>query len=323
MKKLNKREIEMQILKSVYKMDNFKEVIQVEEPDFILKTHSHLKFGVEITEYYYSESNARLRKIPNYFNDLLYHQKYRHKYDKKQLIVDDVSIYTKKGDFKTISKAIVQHLPTRNEYLESLSEAIKTKNKKFEHYNQELNHINLIVAERSTIFVKLEKDNIYQHYFNSEFKNTIIKSPFREIYLLTRLKNESRVYIPLKLILFLSEVYLFGKIMELYSPNYDKPEEVFMRELAEYLLKQGFNDIYLRRVQEKIEIVYAAYGIVFAEESTQIYDYNNFHLPNHMENICEIKSSIFQEEAFVQAETEICTTYTFTTEIAYEINPEV
>ncbi|WP_420768268.1 hypothetical protein ACNR9V_12935 [Parageobacillus thermoglucosidasius] len=82
---MNKKQNEMYILKSVYKTEKYKEVKQIEEPDFIITNHSNIKFGVEVTEYYYSETDARLRKIQNYFQDLINHERYGHKQDKKQL----------------------------------------------------------------------------------------------------------------------------------------------------------------------------------------------------------------------------------------------
>jgi hypothetical protein len=61
-----------------------------ERPDFICKVSDKFEFGVEVTDFYLSESVARLRLIPNYAKDLLTNKAYRHKDDMRRIRVEKV-----------------------------------------------------------------------------------------------------------------------------------------------------------------------------------------------------------------------------------------
>ena len=68
---MDKKDREKSILKMVYNNDRIDEIIDCENPDFkVRNNHQQAFFGVEVTELYYSESNARLRNIPNYLDNL-------------------------------------------------------------------------------------------------------------------------------------------------------------------------------------------------------------------------------------------------------------
>ena len=77
---MSKKEIERKILELVYEVKQYEQITDSECPDFRIKNKGYnSSFGVEITEFYFSESNARLRKIPNYFSEIFDGNQYRHK----------------------------------------------------------------------------------------------------------------------------------------------------------------------------------------------------------------------------------------------------
>ena len=68
---MNKHD-EKNVLRMVYKESEYTIVDGTcEKPDFILKDSSDVVFGVEVTEYFNTESAARLLKVPNYLDKLL------------------------------------------------------------------------------------------------------------------------------------------------------------------------------------------------------------------------------------------------------------
>ena len=66
---MSKKDKELMVLKQIYQDD--KVVITKSEcPDFIINGINE-KFGVEITDYYYNESSARLKNKPGYFESII------------------------------------------------------------------------------------------------------------------------------------------------------------------------------------------------------------------------------------------------------------
>jgi hypothetical protein len=64
------------------------EVIDSERPDFLVRYSADSRiFGVEVTEFYQSDTNARLNRIPGYVSELLDGRDFRRKYDRKVLNV--------------------------------------------------------------------------------------------------------------------------------------------------------------------------------------------------------------------------------------------
>jgi hypothetical protein len=75
-----KKDKERKIFDFVYSDRVLKSVTPNEEPDFKVENKDG-EFGVEITEFYYSHSVARLNNIPTYLTEIIKDRKYRHKDD--------------------------------------------------------------------------------------------------------------------------------------------------------------------------------------------------------------------------------------------------
>lgn len=135
---------EFDILKKIYKIDTFENVVKRENPDFILEHNSGYKFGAEITELYFSESNARIRNIPSYISNILSNRTYKHK--------DDIEKF-KVGKFIVISDGkpdreidgIIQKLPEKDDLIDIIVDVINNKSEKYDNYDAKLGHINLII----------------------------------------------------------------------------------------------------------------------------------------------------------------------------------
>src|SRR4051812_49232933 len=73
---------ERKTLRMVYDEADFELIQEFEKPDFLLRRSSEEPiFGVEVTDFYYSESEARLENIDKYFAELLAGRPHRHKDD--------------------------------------------------------------------------------------------------------------------------------------------------------------------------------------------------------------------------------------------------
>jgi|GEM_PF-2005066 len=277
---LSKEECELYILKLIYKVEEFSIVKKREEPDFELKIISdESTFGVEITEFYFSRSNARLKNIPTYFGEIMNNKRYRHKKDKKVLALNELTLISDKGDEQLI-EGIVEELPTIETYSNLVAETIKIKNKKFENYDNKLNHINLIIYDTENRLIG-ENSRMFCHlFYKQKLKETLRNSPFREIFYITRFDKDKEVWLPLKLIYLVSEIYLLNSFTNckknLKIDKYNNELKLF----GEYLFRKGLKNMFTIETSSSYEIIWGNYGILIqGGNSVIIHDYREHLIP--------------------------------------------
>ena len=104
------------------------EIQETEEPDFLCSLQGNTPFGVEVTEFFMTESDARLCKIHGYASELIKGGNLRHKDDKKIRVEDVVYILgDDPGDERTI-RAIVHDIPPHYESMQYVLYVIEAKN---------------------------------------------------------------------------------------------------------------------------------------------------------------------------------------------------
>lgn len=191
---MNKKDKEREILFKVYQEKLF-DVIEQEEPDFLLKYKSdNSYFGVEITEYYYHGTNARLRNIEGYSLSLLDGGEFLHKKDKTELDVTDITLISNDGT-ETKVKAIAQKYPPYVENVFKIIDLINIKNKKVSHYVKSVRHLNLIINNTEDFLVNFNREHIFGILFIPELVDMILKTYYKEIFLITRIKDNVYIYI--------------------------------------------------------------------------------------------------------------------------------
>ena len=191
-----KKEMEIQILKMIFGDNILYE--ESEQPDFILKYGKNIKHGVEITELYYDNTSARIKK-GRYIKELLDEKKYWHKDDKKKLNVQDVTYYSKEKGYSPIQLPVL-FLPKYNmrDYSKSLKQTIESKNIKLKKYCSDISkNCILVIYDTENPFKKYHEKDIAKQLFATDLSTTIRKSNYEEIYLITEINGRSQ-YIPLK-----------------------------------------------------------------------------------------------------------------------------
>lgn len=272
-----KKKKEIEILSRIYDIAMF-EIQENEEPDFLMKhTNDELYFGVEVTEYYYNETNARMDNVAGYSSSLLDGGDFIHKSDRNELKVTDITLISEAGE-ENIVRAIASNIPSTNEFVGRLIENIRTKNKKYQKYDKTLRHINLIV-NNTEHFLSFHKRNYLFHIlFTPEFVEVIKESNFNEIFLITEIINNTRLKIPLKLTLFISEYMLYQvAFFEYYGSKAEliTPKEYYF-QLIEYLVGVGFSSFGVRNDKNETEFFFSDYSIVINEneDGLKIRDWN-------------------------------------------------
>lgn len=191
---------EKNIFSKVYSNSQYK-VEERERPDFIVSDINNIKIGVEITELYYNESQARTIKIPNYISDIIKskgsEKSYKHKEDKNNLQYVEMYVKNKDGKYENFLDA-VENIKTKKQkisagteydlFIERIIEKIEEKNNKSEKY-QKVDFLELIIKDMGNYF-QFNKIDIEKIRNEKRIMDIISKSNFRNVYLITQLENE-------------------------------------------------------------------------------------------------------------------------------------
>lgn len=279
-----KKHRERAILELVYDVGRFDSVRDSESPDFELRHHNEEKyFGVEITEFYLSDSDARIKNIPNYMTELFSGGNPRHKDDINTLRVEKVAWRKADGSEEKIIDAIKHKLPEISTYVRMVASVVERKSQKLAVYEHGLSHVNLIILDHSDRLITTSPDYFYDHFFTAELRDVLIRTKFREIYFVTTLKSEKKVYIPLKALFLMSEFYLFYWALSEYQPDCEYESiraelELFVR----FMLKQGVHIHLVETTEGGTELVRDNFGILVGESGLVFRDYADFTLPHDL-----------------------------------------
>ena len=102
---------ELRHVQAVYGENRVFDPVSLEPPDFAYRRAGRVILGVEVSEIFSSESDARLQKVEGYALDLLDGGEFLHKDDSRTLNVARVTIMNKDGVAKAEVMAIMQEIP--------------------------------------------------------------------------------------------------------------------------------------------------------------------------------------------------------------------
>lgn len=217
---------ELELFHYIYGRGKDWDVISFESPDFLCNRDSSTVLGVEVTELWHNESDARLKNLEGYAFDLLDSGKYRHKDDKSNIKVDVVK-YMPKGEEDKAKEinAIIHEMPGFKERVSLLEGAIKSKEDKASAYMRTCPVVDLIIEDASSLFWFEKYENIFHPISGFVNRSSVINSPFREIFVITKTKENKKVYISLKLNLFAEDIAIFEKFV-VDSEHFHDSEEI-------------------------------------------------------------------------------------------------
>jgi hypothetical protein len=209
---MDKKRKERVIFEMVYDESAFSFVHQQESPDIVLAYRSvPAPFGVEITELYYSESEARLHNLPSYAQEILDGKPHRHRKDIELLQVSRATLLSSEGIVKARDlPIIIREMPLPQAYSEILAQIISDKGRRSTIYQSGLRHVNLIIMDRENRYRQNPPEEIFSIICTPTLLDVLAQTEFREVFLVTKAKPERRIYIPLKCTLLLSELYYFN-----------------------------------------------------------------------------------------------------------------
>jgi hypothetical protein len=307
----SKKQTEKNIFNLIYSQKENFDAVHSDKPDFIVSREGQKTFGVEVTQLFQNESSARLLKIPSYTADLLDSKKYRHKMDIENLKVHKIEIEKPTGE-KIETTAIIQDTIAPKHYLQLMEQRLHSKNKSIQGYQENLEHINLLIQDTSDVFSTIKHKHFYSCFYTENIINRLLQSKFREVYLITRIDKQN-IFFPLKSILFTSTIVRFHEVIRL-SKKIPKDLNMYYAWQSEYLDMLGFNGVQLIEINKKTLITYGNTG--FALENMQIVlkDFGDWAIPfGH-----EPEKSTFIDSEVESIINEVKNKFTFKAELGYK-----
>lgn len=276
-----KKTRERQIFDMVYGGQSFESIVDSECPDFLVRhSHENTCFGVEVTELYQSETNARLKHIDGYVGDLLNGNNVRHKDDQENLNVVTVDIVTRDNEVKYKNvPAIIQQNPNLAECSRMIANIITEKERRIESQVSCSLHVNLIIYDATSLLHHIKKQDFYATYFLPELRDSLSKSSFREIFFLTTLDKKSG-FIPLKMLQILSEIYLFNGIIHERYAHSIHPDIDDVELFASYFCDTVKGNVSVLSSSDGTEAIYGNTGVlVHSDNSITVRLYGDYPIP--------------------------------------------
>jgi hypothetical protein len=264
----DKKKRERDIVRFVYGSRAFFSVDQNERPDFLIRASAGERaFGVEVTEFFQSESQARLDRIPGYATDLLAGDGVRHKTDRQHLIVDKIDIKTETGELRHAGvPAIIQTVPSLNARAHLVAEIIRSKSQKLEDARGKLQHVNLIISDRTNLAGLIEPSSFYQYYCTEELVQALFASCFREVYYVTKFSSR-QAFFPLKMVTTVAQLFFFDALVRESTPTEKAgSSELFMRFFASYMATITADEVRIRGEGLQTEVLYGDTGFLVDHE---------------------------------------------------------
>lgn len=235
-----KFEREQAALRFVYDEDQFASVDHQDEPDFVLQHHAaQVRFGVEVTDLYETESDARAQLRPRYISELLDGGPHLHRDDVEIFKVGRGQITDSDGTIKgTEIPMIVRPTPQHSEHADALATVVQKKGVRFNHYRTGLSHVNLIVVDRFEVPFGGHPEYSITNLITGGLRTALEETPFREVFVVTTRPDGDRIHRPLRMLLLIESFKLFlgaaasfdGDLTHLAEPDLTKLYLSLMRD---------------------------------------------------------------------------------------------
>ncbi|MGB8211473.1 MAG: hypothetical protein WCF69_28525 [Mycobacterium sp.] len=276
------KDVELALLRVVYDTKHYRAVRHQEEPDFVLSDGSGTGFGVEITEIYESESDARLQNIDGYMQGLWDGKPHRHRDDVEVLKTGPATLLDKDGNVKATNLPIVMISATNMPSLPSLlAERIWRKETRFSEYKRDLTHVNLIIHDRTHGQApKVDEPYDSRVFLSDAVRSALNASRFSEVFVVSTDDDNKRVYRSLRALVLLEFGYGYVQSMREAIPEsvemHDDDIHILFYETCRGL---GLDLDFVRDEQARPHVYFGGVGIRFDSEGIRIYEVSNFPPP--------------------------------------------
>jgi len=277
---------ERELLRAVYREREFATVEHGDSPDFVLRHHGvSTPFGVEVTEVFETEADARLRFHPEYVGRLLAGGPYMHRDDPSLLPLTSVSIRAPDGTLKAEHvPAILRKTATREQHYDAVAVSLLRKEARAEHYLQDLSHVNLIIGDR---FEASDDDGSGRDYAVSDvlvpaLRSALLQTRFREVFLVSAKQDGPRRYRPLQQLLLMEAFSLFCKACETFPSADDGGANFEFSEIIPLFMHAHCDagmDLQASWASGTLLVLYHGAGATLDEHGITVFDFHDRPLP--------------------------------------------
>lgn len=316
----NKKQSELKIFQLAFDRNTYKSFQHRDKPDFWVESiFKQTFYGVEVTELFISETDARLDKISDYADELLGKGNYRHKDDIKRLDVSEIIFESPDGERITVPAIRVESI-TFAEYRKLIGKRIAEKDSQFVNYAKELKFSFLIIRDKTKIFRNRKLEDFYNTFFNDDLIGQIVRSNFRELFLVIEI--ESKLFkVPLKGMILLSKLYFFEQVLN--EKKFEDEDELglydFLKLFSQFLIYEGYSEVFIERVEDEIVLFCGCWGVTILNNKVTVRDHTTFE-PD-FSSMEEIKCKDLDVETKKIIET-IRGKFGFRTGFAFELTEE-
>lgn len=276
-----KAERERAALDQVYGAHEFKSLHHGDRPDFVLRYRgADSAFGVEVTELYETEADARAELHPGYIGELLAGGRHMHKHDASVLKVEKVQLQDEDGKLKAADlPAIIREKPSADEHAHSIAQILRRKTEQATGYRQDLSHVNLLIVDR--LGAQRWRGDTYptNQLLVPDLKEALVASPFREVFLVST-DNDWRVYRPLQMLLLIESFELFLGAVATFESSAAVPELPDELPLFVHTVKTMGAELHLGRYANDSECaVYRGCGVRLGPDTVRVLDFADRDAP--------------------------------------------
>lgn len=145
---------EREIFEGVYNLLKNTRIVDSESPDFIIEDDRLYRLGVEVTELYQDETEAKLRHHPGYVDGLLSGKQAVFRKDKDKISVDKIKLVSDDPEKEDLEiNAIIRNILSPQAAVERLFQSIRSKESKVPEYLACCEEVDLIIADVAGLFL--------------------------------------------------------------------------------------------------------------------------------------------------------------------------
>jgi hypothetical protein len=199
--------------------------------------------------------------------------------------VDEIKIIRENGELFSIETAVIRDVPTFQEAMSLLEQAICEKNLKAATYLARCDEVDLIVSDASGIFSFKKDEDFYRFFFHKLDRKLIKDLKFREVYFIYDSIESDRKYIPLKLNAFMCDLLSLQYSLTAESEKNDAIDNAGPSTLLLALHELGHQNFSFSITEKGLTIDLGAWVLEFEAEKSTIKDHTNVLAPRRKETL--------------------------------------
>jgi hypothetical protein len=256
-------------------------------------------WGVEVTEMFRSESEARAIHHPDYLTRLFKGGQHMHRDDKITLSVETVIVHHEDGTQQSMQSVVAPGEPIQIRY-ERLADVIRTKATR--PYQSDLRHISLIIRDRYDLMGDKRERYWVSTLMECGVREALLASPFHEVYWITVIEEtREQVCRPLRLLMMLEQCWLFGYGLDTWHPNPDDltPQDAVLL-FANCCTRSGI-EVRLWFMHDKLWVLHKGVAIGLGEKGIEILHNHDYAVPDDQIRPRSAGDPLLTDEQFASA----------------------